>query len=194
MKTAASGAGYAPCAARWTRSPWSGLSSAQNGGVMSEAQETKRSRLEPEPVSRRDALGLMSLWATASAMLFSLFGMLRLPKAAVLSSPSKRFRVNLPETLAAGEAFTPSGRNVAVFRDEQGIYAISRVCTHLGCIVKPTAEGFECPCHGSRYDRDGLVTKGPAPRPLQWLEVKEQGGVLYVDEASAVAAGTKVKV
>lgn len=161
---------------------------------MSEAPEKNRSRLEPEPVSRRDVLGLMSLWAAASAMLFGLFGMLRLPKAAVLSSPSKRFRVTVPETLAAGEAFTPSGRNVAVYRDQQGVYAISRVCTHLGCIVKPTAEGFECPCHGSRYDRDGLVTKGPAPRPLQWLEVKEQGGVLYVDEGSSVASGTRVKV
>ena len=161
---------------------------------MNESESNRRSRLEPEPVSRRDALGLMSLWAAASAMLLGLFGMLRLPKAAVLSSPSKRFRVSLPETLPAGEAFTPSGRNVALFRDEQGVYAISRVCTHLGCIVKPTTEGFECPCHGSRYDRDGLVTKGPAPRPLQWLEVKEQGGVLYVDEGSSVAAGTKVKV
>lgn len=161
---------------------------------MSEAQETKRSRLEPEPVTRRDVLGLMSLWAAASAMLFGLFGMMRLPKAALLSSPSKRFRVTLPETLAAGEAFTPSGRNVAVFRDEQGVYAISRVCTHLGCIVKPTEAGFECPCHGSRYDHDGLVTKGPAPRPLQWLEVKQQAGALYVDEGASVPAGTKVKV
>ena len=161
---------------------------------MSETPQTRRSRLEPEPVSRRDFLGLGSLWAAATAMLFGMVGMLRLPKAAVLSSPSKRFRVNLPEALQAGEAFTPSGRNVAVFRDEQGVYAISRVCTHLGCIVKPTAEGFECPCHGSRYDRDGLVTKGPAPRPLQWLEVKEQGGVLYVDEGANVAAGTRVKV
>jgi cytochrome b6-f complex iron-sulfur subunit len=161
---------------------------------MSEAQESKRSRLEPEPVTRRDFLGLASLWAAASAMVFGLIGMLRLPKAAVLSSPSKRFRVTLPETLPPGEAFTPAGRNVAVFRDQQGVFAISRVCTHLGCIVKPTAEGFECPCHGSRYDRDGLVTKGPAPRPLQWLEVKEQSGVLYVDEGTGVAAGTKVKV
>lgn len=161
---------------------------------MSEEPKTPRSRLEPEPVSRRDVLGLMSLWAAASAMFFALVGMLRLPKAAVLSSPSKRFRVSLPQTLAAGEAFTPVGRNVAVYRDEQGVYAISRVCTHLGCIVKPTAEGFECPCHGSRYDRDGVVTKGPAPRPLEWLAVKEQGGALYVDEGASVAAGTKVKV
>lgn len=161
---------------------------------MSETQKTGRSRLDPEPVSRRDVLGLMSLWAAGSAMLFALVGMLRLPKAAVLSSPSKRFRVTLPATLAAGEAFTPPGRNVAVYRDEQGVYAISRVCTHLGCIVKPTEEGFECPCHGSRYDHDGTVTKGPAPRALPWLEVKEQAGSLYVDEGSNVASGTRLKV
>lgn len=160
---------------------------------MSEEQKPARSRLEPEPVTRRDVLGLMSLWAAASALLFALVGMLRLPKAAVLSSPSKKFRVRLPDTLAAGEAFTPSGRNVAVYRDDKGVYAISRVCTHLGCIVKPTEEGFECPCHGSRYDKDGTVTKGPAPRPLEWLEVKEQGGVLYVDEGAGVPAGTRVK-
>lgn len=159
---------------------------------MSEAQ--KPSRLDPEPVSRRDVLGLMSLWATASAMLFAFFGMLRLPKAAVLASPSKRFRIALPETLTPGQAFTPVGRNVAVFRDQEGVYAISRVCTHLGCIVKPTDAGFECPCHGSRYDGNGTVTKGPAPRPLQWLEVKQRGGTLFVDEGTSVPAGTRMKV
>src|SRR5215831_9956267 len=109
MKTAASVAVCAPCAVPWMRSRWNVLHSARNGGVMSEIEEVKRSRLEPEPVSRRDFLGLASLWATASAMLFGLVGMLRLPKAAVLSSPSKRFRITLPETLAPGDAFTPTG-------------------------------------------------------------------------------------
>ena len=81
--------------------------------------------------------------------------MLRLPKAAVLSSPSKKFRVTLPESLPPGQAFVPPGRSVAIFRDDEGVYAISTVCTHLGCIVKSTAEGFECPCHGSRFAPDG---------------------------------------
>ena len=72
-----------------------------------------RSRLDPEPISRRDWLGLASLWTMGAALLFGVVGMLRLPKAAVLSSPSKRFRVALPETLAAGQAFVPPGRSVA---------------------------------------------------------------------------------
>jgi nitrite reductase/ring-hydroxylating ferredoxin subunit len=152
-----------------------------------------RSRLDPEPVSRRDVLGLASLWATAGALLFALFGMLRLPKAAVLPSPSKRFRVTLPDTLAAGEAFIPPGRQVAIFRDGEGVHAMSTICTHLGCVVKTAADGFECPCHGSRFAPNGSVSKGPAPRALPWLQVSAKGGTLVVDEGTVVPPGTKVK-
>lgn len=151
-----------------------------------------RSRLDPEPIPRRDWLGLSALWTMAGALLFGLIGMMRLPKAAVLASPSKKFRVTLPETLAPGEAFVPAGRTVAVFHDAEGAYAISTICTHLGCIVRPGREGFECPCHGSRFAADGTVTKGPAPQPLPWLKVSVSGGVITVDEGTTVPQGTKV--
>src|SRR3974390_1575102 len=101
------------------------------------------SRLDPEPVPRRDFLGLGAMLAAAGAFLLATLGMARLPKAAVLSSPSKKFRVTLPETLAAGQAYVPPGRAVALFRDDEGVYAISLICTHLGCIVKPGTEMFE---------------------------------------------------
>lgn len=47
-------------------------------------------------------------------------------------------------------------------------HAISAVCTHLGCIVgwDGEAQEFACPCHGSRFDADGEVTRGPAGQPL----------------------------
>lgn len=151
------------------------------------------SRLEPDPMPRRDLLGMMALWSMASALLVATLGMLRLPRAAVLPSPSKKFRVTIPDTLPVGEAFVPAARSVAVFRDQEGVYAISTVCTHLGCIVKPTPTGFECPCHGSRFTRDGAVTAGPAPAPLAWLEVSASGGTWVVDEATKVPAGTKVQ-
>ena len=118
--------------------------------------------------------------------------MLKLPKAAVLASPSKKFRVAVPENLGAGEAFVPPGRSVAVFKDPDGVYAVSTICTHLGCLVKPNAEGFECPCHGSRFAANGDVTKGPAPRPLPWLKVTNNGGQLTIDEGTTVPNGTKV--
>ena len=67
--------------------------------------QAERSRLDPDPIPRRDVLGLGSLWAAASALIFATVGMLRLPKAAVLSSPSKKFRVTLPEALPIGQAY-----------------------------------------------------------------------------------------
>jgi Rieske Fe-S protein len=149
-------------------------------------------RLDPEPIPRRDFLGLASLWAAGSTAIFATLGMLRLPKAAVLSSPSRRFRATLPENLPEGVPFVPPGRSVALFRDKQGVYAISITCTHLGCIVKPSATGFECPCHGSRYALDGKVTKGPAPSPLPWRKVTLDGTVCLVDEGASVPPGTKV--
>jgi nitrite reductase/ring-hydroxylating ferredoxin subunit len=159
---------------------------------MTTVSKPPHSRLDPDPMPRRDLLGLGSLWAAASALLFATLGMLRLPKAAVLSSPSKKFRVTLPEALPAGQAFVPPGRSVAVFRDPAGVWAVSTVCTHLGCIVKAAPEGFECPCHGSRFTADGAVTKGPAPRALDWLKVDVAGASLVIDEGAKVAAGTKV--
>jgi cytochrome b6-f complex iron-sulfur subunit len=151
------------------------------------------SRLDPEPMPRRDVLGLLSLWSMGLTMLFATVGMLRMPKAAVLPSPSKKFKVAIPETLPAGEAFVPPGRTAAVFRDAQGIYAISIICTHLGCIVKPTAGGFECPCHGSAFAADGSVVRGPAPTALSWLKVTASGGTVVVDEDATVAPGTRVQ-
>jgi len=152
-----------------------------------------RSRLEPEPMPRRDFLGLSALWSALAALLFAMFGALRLPRAAVVPVASRKFRIALPETLAPGEAFIPPGRSVAIFRDAQGVFAVSRVCTHLGCLVKSEADGFHCPCHGSRFAPDGSVVKGPAPKALAWLSVtRVAAGSYLIDEGKAVPAGTKV--
>jgi nitrite reductase/ring-hydroxylating ferredoxin subunit len=151
------------------------------------------SRLDPEPMPRRDFLGLAALGAAGSALLFALLGMLRLPKAAVLASASRKYRVTLPASLPPGQAYVPPGRSVALFKDEDGaVFAISTICTHLGCIVKHIPEGFECPCHGSRFAGDGSVTRGPAPQALPWKKVALSGGTLVVDEGVNVPPGTKV--
>lgn len=156
---------------------------------------TKASRLDPEAMPRRDFLGLAAWWSAAAALLFAFFGAMRLPKAAVLPSAGKKFRVRLPGSLASDQAFIPSGRAVALYRQGNQVYAISTVCTHLGCIVKPVDGGFDCPCHGSRFARDGRVLKGPAPTGLPWYDVKHLGGDDFlVDEAKKVALGTTVTV
>ncbi len=165
--------------------------------MTTEAKPTSspRSRLEPEAIPRRDFLGLAAWWSAAAALLFGLIGALRLPKAAVLPSPSKKFRLRLPASLASSQPFVPAGRSVALYKEGNQVYAISTVCTHLGCIVKPSATGFDCPCHGSKSAKDGSVLKGPAPKALPWLEVKHLGSDNFlVDEGKTVAAGTGVVV
>src|SRR5512136_1139317 len=51
--------------------------------------------------------------------------------------------------------------------------ALSLVCTHLGCTVELKPDGFACPCHGSRFNSDGHVVKGPATTPLKSLRVEQ---------------------
>jgi len=66
-----------------------------------------------------------------------------------------------------------------------GIIAAYRKCTHLGCTVpfSDSKDLFECPCHGSRYDKHtAVVLRNPASKPLQLFHMSEhEGGVLIVD-------------
>jgi Rieske Fe-S protein len=152
------------------------------------------SRLDPEPVSRRDFLGLTAVAAAAAALGFAAIGLGLLPLPAVIPAPSKKFRIALPESLAPDAPFIPPGRSVALFRGDEGIHAVSLICTHLGCIVKPNETGFECPCHGSKFHPDGGVVVGPAPKALPWLQVEiGPDGLVTVDEGVIVPVGTYAK-
>src|SRR6056297_330862 len=58
-------------------------------------------------------------------------------------------------------------QKIFVYRDHEGVKAVSAVCTHLGCTIMRTTDGFECPCHGSYYEENGEVRSGPAPTALK---------------------------
>jgi len=64
----------------------------------------------------------------------------------------------------------------------QDFIVMSNVCTHLGCRVRwiPDQDGFFCPCHNAAFARDGSVTAGPPPRPLDRFEYMVEDGILYV--------------
>ena len=68
-----------------------------------------------------------------------------------------------------GEIMRRGLSKVAVYRDQDGtVHSMSAVCVHLGCIVtwNPAEKIWDCPCHGSRYDRFGSVISGPANSDL----------------------------
>ncbi len=85
--------------------------------------------------------------------------------------PSEAYRTDTLADLAAGTATVVKlhGKPVAAYRDESGVLtAVSATCTHMGCLVHWNAaeKSWDCPCHGSRFDRHGAVLEGPAIDPL----------------------------
>ena len=69
---------------------------------------------------------------------------------------------------------------VALMREGEAVYALSLVCTHLGCTVNVTPTELICPCHGSTFDRQGRVLKGPADRQLERYQVVVRGDFFEV--------------
>ncbi len=162
---------------------------------MPDLKEPQPSRLESPRVPRRSFLSLAALGSFFGAVGVALAGVLRLPKPAVLPGPVRRFKIGFPEQFALDSETRFEQENFFIFRDAGGIYAISAVCTHLGCSVGRSSEGFACPCHGSRFSSSGEVLGGPAPRPLPWLEVgRAADGQLVVYADNEVAEGTRFRV
>ncbi len=151
--------------------------------------------VEPEEVTRKDFLGLWGIGSAAAAILFSTIGMLRLPKPRVLPEVSTVIRLGKAGAFPPGSVKIIPEHKLQVVATDGGIAVLSLICTHLGCIVKETAAGFDCPCHGSKFGPEGKVLGGPAPSPLQWLAVSQApDGTLLVDRAREVEPGTVFKV
>ena len=62
----------------------------------------------------------------------------------------------------------------AIVREGGQVYAVSLICTHLGCTVNVSDSRLSCPCHGSVFGRDGRVVRGPAQQPLARLQLQRQ--------------------
>jgi Rieske Fe-S protein len=72
-----------------------------------------------------------------------------------------------------------------VLRLDDGQFAvISPICTHQGCTVDIQGPRLVCPCHGSTYDRQGRVLRGPAQRSLARFTTTVSDGVLVIDVAA----------
>jgi cytochrome b6-f complex iron-sulfur subunit len=120
----------------------------------------------PDPVRRRMfGIGCFAVGTATAGFLLATFRFL-VPN--VLYEPSRRFDIGPASNFPPGAVTFLPDRRLYVFNGPDGFYAISSVCTHLGCNVKRGGPGFECPCHGSRFDENGQVAEGPAPKALAW--------------------------
>ena len=81
-------------------------------------------------------------------------------------------KYELPE-VGSSPAENPKGK-FWLTQTEEGILALYKVCTHLGCLYSWVEEEgiFRCPCHGSQFEPDGTFKFGPAPRSLDQFVVQ----------------------
>ena len=71
---------------------------------------------------------------------------------------------------------------------EAGLVALFQTCPHLGCTVPwcSSSQWFECPCHGSKYNRVGEKRGGPAPRGMDRFPIVIEGGKVAIDTGNRI--------
>ncbi len=129
-----------------------------------------------QPMTRRSFISVLGLgWATfAAASLGAFAGFVRFLFPQVTFEPNPVFEAGLPSEFTIGvHSQFKLNKKVFLVRDHSGFYALSSICTHLGCIPNwlPSEQIFKCPCHGSGYYISGINFEGPAPRPLPRYEI-----------------------
>ena len=87
-------------------------------------------------------------------------------------APKTEFDLGLDSNYLIGSRSFILDATAILIRNQSGFSALSLVCTHLGCTVEQKDNGFACPCHGSRYEANGNVLRGPAQKPLRSLRVE----------------------
>ncbi len=146
---------------------------------------------DTESPGRRTFLFWVSSAALTGSSLISAFANFVFMKPRATYGQPTRFAIGRPDDFPPGSRVALEARRVCIVREGNRLAAISTTCTHLGCSVGVSETGFACPCHGSRYDQDGTVTGGPAPRPLPWYPVTlAPNGDLEVDTATEIEPGT----
>jgi len=123
-------------------------------------------------LSRRDFLILARTALLTASGLLGLAGILRYLSFQTEPPAPTEFDLGPASDFALGSrTFLPQVPAVLLHSD-QGFTALSLVCPHLGCMVESQPDGFACPCHGSRFDPQGRLVRGPAAKPLTALRLQ----------------------
>ena len=167
-------------------------------------------------MTRRSFLLLVGAVASAGALIFGGIEMLKFMFPGAINESPPLFTVAIdPSQITVDNPLMDYGHRTGIIRDDAGFYAVQLICTHLGCtpnyvtnvtngsgvsnavakshgIRKPNeqiANGWACPCHGSRYFIDSTNFYGPAPRPMDWYDIQfAPDGRLVVDRATLVVS------
>jgi len=142
-----------------------------------------------QTVSRRGFFSWIGIawtsFALASGGFLAALGRFFFPN--VLFEPPSIFKAGFAEDYPLGEVDErwKDLFRVWIVRTEKNVYALSAICTHLGCPPNwlPIERKFKCPCHGSGFYITGINFEGPAPRPLERYKITlGADGQLVIDK------------
>ena len=160
-------------------------------------EEEKKERIDLKELDRRSffvKLGLGSLSiATAGTAVFAY----QFLSPNVLYEPSPIIDAGKPESYPLDSVTLDVNSGIYIIHAKEGFFSLSAVCTHLGCLTvwKPELGIVACPCHGSKFKRDGEKIEGPAPKPLPWYRVwLSDDGDLMVDRSTTVRSQQFLRV
>jgi cytochrome b6-f complex iron-sulfur subunit len=149
---------------------------------------------EKEPVTRRDSFVKLGVGCIAAASAGAAVFGYQFLSPNVLYEPSQIVNAGKPDRYPLDSTTADPKSGIYIVHAAEGLYALSAVCTHLGCLTTLADQGagesiIACPCHGSKFHRDGTKIEGPAPRPLPWLQVSiSPEGDLLVDRSTIIPA------
>ena len=167
---------------------------SQNPAAPPPAAPPKAAPAKPAPakeaIARRSFISWMTLAWTAftASMLAAATATTRFMFPNVLFEPPPTFKAGFPNEIQVGQVDERFKQRFAIWlvREPEGIYALSTVCTHLGCTPNwlETEQKFKCPCHGSGYYKTGVNFEGPTPRPLERYAISlADDGQILVDKS-----------
>lgn len=133
-----------------------------------------------KPISRRSFIDLLVKTSLAGTALLAIGALGRYISFVGENRAPSQFDLGLASNYPTGTRTPAPEIPALIVHDDQGIKALSLVCPHLGCTVNVNADGFTCPCHGSRFLPDGSLRNGPASKTLTSMkvEVNEAGHLI----------------
>jgi len=161
------------------------------------SDEQHDGKLEAEEFDRRSffvKLGLGSLSIAAAGTAVFAYQFL---SPNVLYEPSPIINAGRPDSYPLDSVTLDVNAGIYIIHAKEGFFSLSAVCTHLGCLTawKPELGIIACPCHGSKFHRDGEKIAGPAPRPLPWYRVwLSDEGDLMVDRSTIIRSEEFLRV
>jgi cytochrome b6-f complex iron-sulfur subunit len=152
---------------------------------------------EKTEMNRREFLNGLVLAAFGIATVGSVIVSYNYLSPNTLFEPPTNFRVGKPDLYPINSVTYIQDQQVYIVRTTEGLFAVSAVCTHLGCITqwKEESKMIACPCHGSNFKFNGSKIEGPAPRPLTHFSITlTADGELLVDKLITVQSDQVLKV